>query len=102
MNYSRIPGLLGVYKLQGGKFTKVEGGGVNIDLDKLTDIVMENMRIGEDEAQKIGLGSLQGFAMILDDTGFAYINGILLVVDAMKTNWDLVVKTMEGIMYEKS
>ncbi len=100
MNYSRIPGLLGVYKLQAGKFTKVEGEGIKIDLDKLTDIIMENMRIGEDEAQKIGLGSLQGFAMILDDTGFAYINGVLLVVDALKTNWDLVVKSLEGMVYE--
>ncbi|AEE93203.1 conserved hypothetical protein [Acidianus hospitalis W1] len=102
MNYSRIPGLLGVYKLQNGKFTKVEGEGINIDVEKLTNIVMENMRIGEEEAGKIGLSSLQGFAMILDDTGFAYINGVLVVVNAVKTNWDLVIKTLEGIMYEKS
>jgi hypothetical protein len=96
MGYENIPGLIGVYKIVGSGLEKVYGQDLKVDKDKLIQILMENMRIGEEEARKIGLGSLMGFAMILDDLGITYLNGALVVVDAVKTNWEIVVRELQS------
>ncbi len=95
MSYKDIPGLIGVYRVSGGSVVKVYGEDLKLDQQKLVNILMENMRIGEEEAKKLGLGSFMGFAMILDDLGIAYINNTIVVVDAVKTNWSTVVKEIE-------
>ncbi len=95
MSYEDIPGLIGIYKITGDSVTKIYGQDLKLDPQKLVNILMENMRIGEEESQKIGLGSFMGFAMILDDLGIAYINNTIILVDAVKTNWSKVIKELE-------
>ncbi len=95
MSYEDIPGLIGVYKISNGTITKVYGEDLRVNPEKLMNILMENMRIGEEESQKIGLGSFMGFAMILDNLGIAYLNNTIILVDAVKTNWSKVVKELE-------
>ncbi|AWR95814.1 hypothetical protein [Acidianus brierleyi] len=95
MSYEDIPGLIGVYKISGSTITKVYGQDLKLNSEKLLNILMENMRIGEEESRKIGLGSFMGFAMILDNLGIAYLNNTIILVDAVKTNWSKVVKELE-------
>jgi hypothetical protein len=95
MSYEDIPGLIGIYKITGDSVTKIYGQDLKLDPQKLVNILMENMRIGEEESQKIGLGSFMGFAMILDNLGIAYINNTIILVDAVKTNWSKVIKELE-------
>lgn len=95
MSYEDIPGLIGVYKISGSTITKVYGQDLKLNPEKLLNILMENMRIGEEESLKIGLGSFMGFAMILDNIGIAYLNNTVILVDAVKTNWSKVIKELE-------
>lgn len=92
MTYKDIPGLIGVYKISGNKLTKVYGEDLKIDSEKLLKIVMENMRRGEEEYRSIGYGPFLGFAMILDDLGIIYLNETLIVVDAIRTNWNKAIE----------
>ncbi|MEM0363337.1 MAG: hypothetical protein QXH75_06020 [Sulfolobaceae archaeon] len=97
-----VAGVKSVYRLQGDKLVKVSGEDIQINPDKLRNILLENMRIGEEEAKELKfLGSLRGFAMILDDLGIVFINDYLILTDAKKTNWDLLIKaTLKGMVMQ--
>ncbi|ARM74802.1 hypothetical protein [Acidianus manzaensis] len=95
MSYQDIPGLIGVYKISGNGLSKIYGEDLKMDSNKLINLLMENMRIGEEEFKKLGFGPFLGFAMILDNTGIAYLNGIVVVVDATKTDWSKVIEEMQ-------
>ncbi|MEM4884115.1 MAG: hypothetical protein QXO77_01175, partial [Saccharolobus sp.] len=68
--------------------------------DKLLNILLEKYEDREKEAKELKfLGSLRGFAMILDDLGIVFINDYLILTDAKKTNWDLLIKdTLKGMV----
>jgi len=44
------------------------------------------------------MGSLLGFAMILDDLGVAYMGGYVMFVDAVKTNWNTVLDAFKEVL----
>jgi len=105
INFDRIPGLIAVYRITDSQMTKVYGKDVGVDLNKLRDMIMENMRIGEEEAEKLKLiQPFLGFSMIVDDMGLTYINGYVVFTQAKKTNWTLLIKTLlrEVGVYERS
>lgn len=95
INFERIPGLIAVYKIDGDKMIKIQGEDIKVDLEKLRNLLMENMRIGEEEAKKLKLISpFLGFAMIVDDIGITYVNNYVIFTQAKKTNWDFLVKSL--------
>ncbi|AWR96323.1 hypothetical protein DFR86_01355 [Acidianus sulfidivorans JP7] len=94
MAYQDIPGLIGVYKISGNTVSKIYGEDLKMDPNKLVSILMENMRIGEEEYKKLGYGPFLGFAMILDNVGIAYLNETIIVVDAVKTDWSKVLEEL--------
>ncbi|BFH72346.1 hypothetical protein SJAV_02900 [Sulfurisphaera javensis] len=105
INFDRIPGLIAVYKIDNDTVIKLYGRDIKIDLNKLKNILTENMRIGEEEAKKLKLiDPFLGFAMIVDDIGITYLNNLLIVSEAKKTNWDFLIKSVlrEVGIYEKS
>ncbi|ACP39381.1 DUF2173 family protein [Saccharolobus islandicus] len=90
-----IPGIIAIFRFREGKLTKIQGQDILIDLDKLSNIIMENMRIGENEAKELKfLESFRGFAMILDDIGVVFVDDYLVITNAKKTNWDLLIKAI--------
>ncbi|WP_338604650.1 DUF2173 family protein [Sulfolobus tengchongensis] len=97
-----IPGVLAVYRFQDGKLIKIQGQDLLVDLDKLSNILIENMRIGENEARELKfLEPFRGFAMILDDIGMVFVDDYLIFTNAKKTNWDLLVKSvLKGLVMQ--
>ncbi|MEM0304816.1 MAG: hypothetical protein QW685_07270 [Saccharolobus sp.] len=97
-----VSGVKSVHRLQGDKLVKVSAEDLQINPDKLLNILLENMKIGEKEAKELKfLGSLRGFAMILDDLGIVFINDYLILTDAKKTNWYLLIKdTLKGMVMQ--
>ncbi|BAB66780.1 hypothetical protein [Sulfurisphaera tokodaii] len=105
INFNRIPGLIAVYKIDNDSVIKIYGKDINIDINKLKNIIMENMRIGKDEAKKLKLiDPFLGFAMVVDDIGITYLSGLIVITEAKKTNWDFLIKSLlkEVGVYEKS
>lgn len=105
INFDRIPGLIVVYKIDNDSVKKIYGKDLNIDLDRLKNLIMENMRIGEEEAKKLKLiDPFLGFAMIVDNMGIVYLNNMIIFAEAKKTNWDFLIKNvLRGVgVYEKS
>lgn len=91
----KVPGIIAVFRFREGKLAKIYGQEISMDLDKLSNILVENMRIGETEAKELKfLEPFRGFAMILDDTGVVFVDDYLVITDAKKTNWDLLVKSI--------
>ncbi|BCS92299.1 hypothetical protein L3N51_01235 [Metallosphaera sp. J1] len=98
MGFEIIPGLRAVYRIEEGGMRKVMGEDINVDLNKLSAFLKENYRIGEDEAKKLDMGELLGFAMILDNLGIAVMGNYVVFVDAVKTNWNKVLEAFQGVM----
>ena len=97
-----VPGVKSVHRLQGDKLVKVSAEDLQINPDKLLNILLEKYEDREKEAKELKfLGSLRGFAMILDDLGIVFINDYLILTDAKKTNWDLLIKdTLKGMVMQ--
>lgn len=105
INFDRIPGLIAVYKITGDEVKKLYGRDIKIDLKKLRDLIMENMRIGEEEAKELKLlDPFLGFAMIVDNIGITYVNNYIVLTEAKKTNWDFLIKSLlrEVGVYERN
>ncbi|QGA53248.1 DUF2173 family protein [Sulfolobus sp. E5-1-F] len=91
----KIPGVIAIFRFHEGKLTKIQGEDILIDLDKLSEILMENMKIGANEARELKfLEPFRGFAMILDDMGVVFLDDYLVITNAKKTNWDLLIKAI--------
>ncbi|BDB99288.1 hypothetical protein [Saccharolobus caldissimus] len=97
-----LPGVLAIYRFQGGRLQKIKGVDIKINLDKLSDILVENMRIGEQEAKDLKfLEPFRGYAMILDNMGIVFIDDYVIFTDAKKTNWDLLIKSaLKGMVMQ--
>ena len=95
ITFQKIPGLIAVYRINGESLEKVYGIDItSVDLNKLAKILVENMKIGQEEAKKLKLlDPLLGYAMIVDDLGIVVIGDMVYFVRARETNWDNVIKT---------
>lgn len=98
MDFSKVPGLKAVYRVEGDDLVKVSGEDVKVDTKKLVNFLRDNSKIGEEEARKLDMGSLLGFAMILDNLGIAYMGNYVLFVDALKTNWNTVLQAFKEVL----
>ncbi|QKR00081.1 hypothetical protein GWK48_06565 [Metallosphaera tengchongensis] len=98
MKFDVIPGFRAAYRISGDEVTKVKGEDVNINMKKLVEIIRQNAKIGDEEAKKLDMGTLLGFAMILDDLGIAYMGGYIVFVDALKTNWNKVLEAFKEVV----
>ncbi|ABP94461.1 MULTISPECIES: hypothetical protein [Metallosphaera] len=97
MGFEIIPGLRAVYRVEDQGMMKITGEDINIDLNKLQAFIKENFKIGQDEAKKLDMGDLLGFAMILDNLGIAVMGNYVVFVDAVKTNWNKVLEAFQGV-----
>ncbi len=84
--------------MKGDDLVKVYGEEINLDTKKLVSFLKENAKIGEEEARKLDMGTLLGFAMILDNLGVAYMGGYVMFVDAVKTNWNTVLDAFKEVL----
>ncbi|AEB95886.1 hypothetical protein [Metallosphaera cuprina] len=98
MKFDQIPGFKAAYLINGNEMRKVAGEDIKVDLKKLADFLAENYRIGKDEAEKLDMGDLLGFAMILDDLGIAFMGNYVVFVDALKTNWNKVLEAFQEVL----
>lgn len=94
ITFQKIPGLLAVYRFSGEQLEKIYGMDITkVDLSKLAKILMENMKIGKEEAKRLKLlDPLLGYAMIVDDLGLVVIKDMVYFVRAKETNWDYVIE----------
>jgi len=98
MEFNKVPGLKAVYSVKGDDLVKVYGEEINLDTKKLVSFLKENAKIGEEESRKLDMGTLLGFAMILDNLGVAYMGGYVMFVDAVKTNWNTVLDAFKEVL----
>lgn len=61
---------------------------VNVDnAEKLAEILMFNVKKGNEEAKELGFNKMHGFAMIGSNKSLAFMKAMALIVDTEKTDW---------------
>jgi len=88
--FEKIPGYVGHVVIKEGKV--VESKGVE-NAELVRDIVLENLRIGNEQANELGFNKLRSFIMIGGEKSLVFMKDTALVVENSKTDWHSVFLT---------
>ncbi|MEM0363936.1 MAG: hypothetical protein QXV69_04820 [Sulfolobaceae archaeon] len=88
--YEKVPGYVGHLTIKEGNV--LESRGIE-DPEAIKNIILENLKIGNEQANELGFNKLRAFIMIGGERSLIFMKNTALVVDNSKTDWHNVFLT---------